>query len=75
MRKIQNLIIKHWSRNLYGDYDNFDSESSHLYQQLLEKSIAKKHNQNVIEIWGDGKSKRECMHVKDLVDAIVFCNA
>ena len=60
--------------NLYGDYDNFDLESSHFVPAIIRKIYeAKKYNQDVIEIWGDGKSKRECMHVKDLVDAIVFC--
>ncbi len=60
--------------NLYGSYDNFDLKRSHFIPAIVRKVYeAKKDNKKFVEIWGDGKARRECMHVNDLVEAIIFC--
>ncbi len=59
--------------NLYGPNDNYDLEKSHLLAAIIRKlSDAKKMKNKYVEIWGDGKSKREFMHVSDLSEAILF---
>lgn len=59
--------------NLYGPYDNFDLQSSHVLPALLRKAHeAKLNNQNEIKVWGTGEPLREFMHVDDCADGIVF---
>ena len=60
--------------NLYGVGDNFDLKSSHVIPALVKKFfLAKKNNQNQVEIWGSGNVKREFLNVNDLAEAIKFC--
>ena len=59
--------------NLYGPYDNFDLQSSHVLPALLRKTHeAKLNNQNEIKVWGTGEPFREFMHVDDCAEGIVF---
>ena len=57
--------------NLYGPYDNFNLEKGHMLQSAIKKIyVAKKNNEDSIEIWGKGTAKREFMYIKDFVDFI-----
>ena len=57
--------------NIYGPHDKFESTRSHVVGALIKKIYdAKKNQQNSIEIWGDGKSKREFVFVDDVAHAI-----
>ena len=59
--------------NLYGPYDNFDLETSHVLPALIRKCHeAKVAGCKEIEIWGTGTPKREFLHVDDLSDACVY---
>lgn len=59
--------------NLYGYFDNFSPESSHLIQSIIVKCIdAKRKNKKEIIIWGSGKAKREFLFTSDLTDYISF---
>jgi len=59
--------------NIYGHHDNFDLNSSHLIPAIINKiHKAKKYNESTVEIWGDGRARREFMYVDDLTDAIFF---
>ncbi len=59
--------------NLYGPNDTYDLNKSHLLAAIIKKiSDAKKLKNKNIEIWGDGKARREFMYVSDLSDAIWF---
>ena len=59
--------------NLYGPNDNYDLKTSHLLAAIIKKlSDAKKIKNKNVEIWGDGKARREFMYVSDLSDAINF---
>ena len=59
--------------NLYGPNDNYNPYTSHFYPALISKVYkSKKHNKKFIELWGNGKAKRELMYVDDLADACEF---
>lgn len=59
--------------NLYGPYDNFNLETSHVLPALIRKfHEAKTKNLDSVEVWGTGKPKREFLYVEDLADAIYF---
>ena len=59
--------------NLYGKYDKFDPEKSHMIPAVIRKiHDAKKKNDESIEIWGDGLSRREFMYVGDFADFMYY---
>jgi GDP-L-fucose synthase len=59
--------------NLYGAFDNFDLESSHVIPALIRKfHEAKVKNQQEVEIWGTGKPLREFLYVDDMAEACIF---
>jgi len=59
--------------NLYGPYDNFNLESSHVIPALLVKIYnAYKNNSPECEVWGTGNPRREFLHVDDLVTALLL---
>ena len=59
--------------NLYGKYDNFKTERSHLIASIIVKiHQAIINKEDSVEIWGDGKAKREFMFVEDFADAVWF---
>ena len=57
--------------NLYGKYDKFDPNHSHMLPAVIKKiHDAKINNQKHIDIWGDGTARREFMYAGDLADFI-----
>lgn len=59
--------------NLYGLYDNFNQETSHVIPGLIRKMHeAKNTNVSSIKIWGTGSPVRDFMFVDDMADACVF---
>jgi len=57
--------------NLYGLYDKFDPNKSHLVPAIIHKiHQAKISNKPSVEIWGDGNARREFMYSADLADAV-----
>ncbi|MHB8929542.1 MAG: GDP-L-fucose synthase family protein [Melioribacteraceae bacterium] len=59
--------------NLYGYYDNFNLETSHVLPALIRKfHDAKLNNSDSVEIWGTGKPYREFLFVDDLANALLF---
>ena len=59
--------------NLYGPYDNFNLEDSHVVPALIRKAHeAKNIDAKVMEVWGSGKVRREFLHVDDCARAIIF---
>jgi GDP-L-fucose synthase len=58
--------------NMYGPYDNFDPNSSHVIPALILKfHNAITEGANKIEVWGTGKASREFLFVDDCAEAIV----
>jgi len=59
--------------NLYGMWDKFDPEKSHMIPAVIRKiHEASVNNNDIVEIWGDGQARREFLFVEDLVDFIFF---
>lgn len=58
--------------NLYGPGDNFDPASSHLVASIISKVLdAKEKNSSGIEIWGDGRARREFTYVEDVAGFVI----
>jgi GDP-L-fucose synthase len=58
--------------NLYGPYDNFDLESSHVIPALIRKCVeAKARGDREIVCWGTGSASREFLYVDDAAEGIV----
>lgn len=59
--------------NLYGRHDKFGVNNSHMIPAVIAKiSDACEHQAPSVEIWGDGKARREFMYAGDLADFIYF---
>lgn len=59
--------------NLYGKYDKFSDQHSHMVPSVIKKIIqAVEKNENEVLIWGDGLSRREFMYAEDLADFIFY---
>jgi len=72
-RQYDSNFIAVMPTNLYGSYDNFDLNTSHVLPALIKKfHDAKLLNNSSVEVWGSGKPKREFLHVDDCVDACLY---
>ena len=59
--------------NLYGKYDKFSPEHSHMVPAVIKKIYeATINNKSEIDIWGDGLSRREFMYAEDLANFIFY---
>jgi GDP-L-fucose synthase len=59
--------------NLYGPFDNFDLNGSHVLPALMRKMHdAKLAGSSTVAIWGSGTPRREFLHCDDLADACLF---
>lgn len=58
--------------NLYGPYDNYNLEGSHVMPAMIRKfHEAKINRMPTVELWGTGKPLREFLYVDDMADACV----
>lgn len=55
--------------NLYGPYDNFERNRSHVIPSLIRKTVEK---MNPFEVWGDGQDYKDFTFVGDLAEGIVI---
>jgi GDP-L-fucose synthase len=65
--------------NMYGPFDNYNLETSHVLPALIRKvheaKLFQSSNQPIaqsVEVWGTGTPKREFLYVEDLADAIYY---
>ncbi|XP_010927967.2 probable GDP-L-fucose synthase 1 [Elaeis guineensis] len=59
--------------NLYGPFDNFHPENSHVLPALIRRfHEAKVSGAKEVVVWGTGSPLREFLHVDDLADGVVF---
>jgi len=59
--------------NLYGTYDNFDLNTSHVLPAMMRKfHEAKINNHAPVTLWGSGTPLREFLFVDDMAEAVVF---
>jgi GDP-L-fucose synthase len=72
-RQYQSDFFSIMPTNMYGFYDNFNLETSHVLPALIRKvHDAKISGSDTITIWGTGTPLREFLYVDDLADAILF---
>lgn len=67
---------KKWSSvmptNLYGEYDNFHPENSHVIPGLIARMHkAKLENAPEFAVWGTGNPRREFLYVDDMARACI----
>lgn len=59
--------------NLYGPFDNFDLETSHVFPAMIRKFHEAKENGNsTLTLWGTGTPMREFLHVDDMASAALY---
>ena len=59
--------------NLYGPYDNFSENQSHVIPGLIARMHrAKLENNQIFDVWGTGKPLREFLFIEDFASAIEF---
>jgi len=59
--------------NLYGRFDKFKVDYSHLVAAVIHKvHQAKINDASEVEVWGDGMARREFMYAGDLADALIW---
>lgn len=59
--------------NLYGSFDNFDLNTSHVLPAMIRKfHEAVQNNHAPVTLWGSGTPMREFLYVDDMADAVVF---
>jgi GDP-L-fucose synthase len=59
--------------NLFGPWDNFDLESSHVIPAMIRKFLAAKERaEPTVTLWGDGSPTREFIFVRDAGEAIAL---
>lgn len=59
--------------NLYGSFDNFDLESSHVMPAMIRKfHEAKINNLPTVTLWGDGAPFREFLYSDDMARACIY---
>ena len=59
--------------NLYGSFDNFDLQSSHVLPAMIRKFHEATINNNApVTLWGSGTPMREFLFVDDMAEAVVF---
>ena len=57
--------------NLYGPFDNFDLQTSHVLPAMIRKFHEAKENGHApVGLWGSGSPMREFLHVDDLAKAV-----
>jgi len=61
------LVIRH--SNMYGPYDKYDPERSHMFGANITKVMTAKDGDEIM-LWGTGQEKRDLLCMSDLVDFI-----
>lgn len=59
--------------NLYGPFDQFDTQKSHVIPAMMMKfHAAKMAGERMVTVWGSGVPLREFLHVDDLAAALLL---
>lgn len=53
--------------NIYGPYDSFEWEKSHVMAALIRKAVER---MNPFEVWGDGRDYKDFIYVEDLARGV-----
>lgn len=55
--------------NVYGSFDKFDLEKSHVFAATITKVMTAKEG-DAITVWGTGEEERDLIYVSDIVDFV-----
>lgn len=55
--------------NIYGPYDKYDLEKSHVFGATMTKVMTAEDSGKIV-VWGTGKEERDLLYVSDLVDFV-----
>lgn len=55
--------------NIYGEYDDFQWETSHVLPALIRKVIER---HAPLEVWGDGTDQKDFIYIQDFVDGMLL---
>jgi len=66
LEKTKYTVIRH--SNIYGPYDKFDLEKSHVFSATITKIMNSKNGK--ITVWGSGEEERDLLHINDLINFI-----
>jgi GDP-L-fucose synthase len=55
--------------NIYGPFDKFDWETSHVLPALIRR-VVERHDP--IQVWGDGRDIKDFIYVDDLVEGLLL---
>ncbi len=72
-KQFQKDYVSLMPTNLYGTYDNFDLQTSHVLPAMIRKfHQAKEDGHLPVTLWGSGRPMREFLYVDDLAEAVFF---
>ena len=72
-KQYQKDFVSLMPTNLYGSFDNFDLETSHVLPAMIRKfHDATINNDATVTLWGSGTPMREFLHVNDMAKAVLF---
>ena len=55
--------------NVFGPYDDFNPETSHVTAALIRKVVER---QNPLEVWGTGEDVRDLIYIDDFIDGLLL---
>jgi len=55
--------------NIYGEFDDFEWETSHVIPALIRK-VVERHNP--LEVWGNGEDLKEFIYIQDFIDGMLL---
>jgi len=65
--RTKHTVFRH--SNVYGPYDKYDLERSHVFGATVTKVMQAKRSDN-IDVWGKGVEERDLIYVSDIVSFI-----
>lgn len=66
-KPMQTIVVR--PANIYGPYDDFEWETSHVLPALIRK-VVERHDP--IEVWGDGKDIKDFIYIDDIIDGLLL---
>ena len=67
--KVPMKVIVVRPANIFGEYDDFEWETSHVIPALIRK-VVERHNP--LEVWGDGKDVKDLIYISDFIEGVML---
>ena len=66
-RPMETIIVR--PTNLFGEYDDFNLETSHVIPALIRK-VVERHDP--VEVWGSGQDIKDFIYVEDFISGLLM---